>query len=351
MRQFGFHQHIPISVPSGMDRLHRIDLRRGEDNWATYHDQYIQYWNARQTLRINGTPMGAFAQGYHDEYMQWYRRITRLWVSQSGGMLGSVVNGIEHINLRTSGQTELGRDDTAFIRDTSTHMLQALREDRRDTLRHVPRRAPPLPEHLQNPVVQNEEPRRRTGRRAAERARVEPDPNVRLPPPWEHPFQNVDPSHTFTPPPRSNVHPTNSSMFDASVPMHGFHGGPPTQQPYVGTSSRSGYQTHSYGGTTTESQHPPTGFQNYANMGSGFGASLFNQPPAYSSFGGSYGLGENMYTPSPLHTTPHTGTTQSGVETQHVDDTQDDVEEEPSTIHKRLRKKKHPRKRGCCPTD
>ncbi|CAN1334525.1 hypothetical protein LINPERPRIM_LOCUS36435 [Linum perenne] len=153
MRQFGFHQHIPISVPSGMDRLHRIDLRRGEDNWATYHDQYIQYWNARQTLRINGTPMGAFAQGYHDEYMQWYRRITRLWVSQSGGMLGSVVNGIEHINLRTSGQTELGRDDTAFIRDTSTHMLQALREDRRDTLRHVPRRAPPLPEHLQNPVV------------------------------------------------------------------------------------------------------------------------------------------------------------------------------------------------------
>ncbi|CAN1121045.1 Serine/threonine-protein phosphatase 7 long form homolog [Linum perenne] len=70
MRQFAFHQHIPISVPSGMHKLHRIDLRRGEDNWSTYHDQYIQYWNARQTLRINGTPMGAFALGYHDEYMQ-----------------------------------------------------------------------------------------------------------------------------------------------------------------------------------------------------------------------------------------------------------------------------------------
>ncbi|CAN1140631.1 hypothetical protein LINPERPRIM_LOCUS24960 [Linum perenne] len=24
MRQFGFHQHILILVPSGMDRLHRI---------------------------------------------------------------------------------------------------------------------------------------------------------------------------------------------------------------------------------------------------------------------------------------------------------------------------------------
>ncbi|CAN1178543.1 hypothetical protein LINPERPRIM_LOCUS37113, partial [Linum perenne] len=69
IRQFSFHQHIPISVPSGMHELHLIDLRRGEDNWPTYHDQYIQYWNARQTLRINGTPMGSFAQGYHDEYM------------------------------------------------------------------------------------------------------------------------------------------------------------------------------------------------------------------------------------------------------------------------------------------
>ncbi|CAN1133157.1 hypothetical protein LINPERPRIM_LOCUS30492 [Linum perenne] len=46
MRQFAFHQHIPISVPSGMHELHRIDLRRGEDNCSTYHDQYIQYWNA-----------------------------------------------------------------------------------------------------------------------------------------------------------------------------------------------------------------------------------------------------------------------------------------------------------------
>ncbi|CAN1179304.1 hypothetical protein LINPERPRIM_LOCUS36730 [Linum perenne] len=99
MRQFAFHQHIPISVPSGIDMLHRIDLRRGEDNWATYHDQYIQYWNARQTLCINGTPMGAFAQGYHDEYMQWYSRITRLWVSQSGGMLGSVVGLSPHTSL------------------------------------------------------------------------------------------------------------------------------------------------------------------------------------------------------------------------------------------------------------
>ncbi|CAN1292439.1 hypothetical protein LINPERPRIM_LOCUS21572 [Linum perenne] len=35
--------------------------------------------------------MRAFAQGYHDEYMQWYRRITQLWVSQSGGMFGAVV--------------------------------------------------------------------------------------------------------------------------------------------------------------------------------------------------------------------------------------------------------------------
>ncbi|CAN1345692.1 Serine/threonine-protein phosphatase 7 long form homolog [Linum perenne] len=92
MRQFSFHQHIPISVPSGMHELHRIDLRRGEENWSSYHDQYIQIWNVRQTLRINGNPMRAFqAQGYHDEYMQWYRRITRLWVSQSGGMFGAVV--------------------------------------------------------------------------------------------------------------------------------------------------------------------------------------------------------------------------------------------------------------------
>ncbi|CAN1760989.1 Serine/threonine-protein phosphatase 7 long form homolog [Linum perenne] len=178
-------------------------------------------------------------------------------------------------------------------------------------------------------------------------ARTPSDPNVQLPHPWEYPFPNADPSHTFTHPPRSNV----GHTFYGSGTMHGFQGGPSTHQAYVGSSSGSGYQTHPCGGPSTEFQHPPTGFQQYANVGSGFGASLYNRPPAYSSIGGSHMLGENMYTPIPLYTTPSTGITQSGVPTEHADDTEDDEEEAPSMIHKRLRKKKQPKKRGCCPTD
>ncbi|CAN1319834.1 Serine/threonine-protein phosphatase 7 long form homolog [Linum perenne] len=92
MRQFGFHQHLPIDVPSNMEELHKIDLRANEHNWPVYHRQYIDLWNSRHTLRMSGIPIRNFKQGYHDEYMQWYRTITRRWISHNGAMHGSVVS-------------------------------------------------------------------------------------------------------------------------------------------------------------------------------------------------------------------------------------------------------------------
>ncbi|CAN1184380.1 hypothetical protein LINPERHAP2_LOCUS36946 [Linum perenne] len=262
---------------------------------------------------MSGIPIGNFKQGYHDEYMQWYRTITRRWISHNGAMHGSVVDGIEHINIRTRSCDELGRDDTTFVWDTSSHMLRALREDRRDTMRYVPSRAPQQPEPQANPVLHEAAPRRQTGRRAQPRERFEPDPRSVIPPPWAYPFPPQDTGADFTTPLHNIIRPS-----------------------YGGSSGGSGFHGSSFV------------YPSYGAYGSGSASGSYHHPPSYQSPVPLNWFGENMYTPTPPHGT-HEGGTQAVEDSPQVHDHND--EESPSTIHKRLRKKKHPKKRGCCSTD
>ncbi|CAN1777796.1 Serine/threonine-protein phosphatase 7 long form homolog [Linum perenne] len=329
MRQFGFHQHRPIDVPSTIPELHKIDLRANEHNWPVYHRQYINVWNSRHSLRINGIPIGDFKQGYHDEYMKWYRTITRRWISHNGAMHGSVVDGIEHINIRTHGREELGREDTKFVRDTSCNMLRALREDRRDTIRYVPSRAPPQPEEPANPVLRDEPPHRQTGRRAQPRDRFEPDPRFMIPPPWGYQFPPADAGSAFNTPRPNIVRPGDLYGFGGSSSGTGFQGSQIDYQHYV-----SNDPSLVYGVSASGSYH---------------------RPPSYHSHGPPDWLGENMYTPTPPYGSYSFGPTTDEGGSQPVHDPPQphdhNEEDAPSTIHKRLRKKKHPKKRGCCPTD
>ena len=48
--------------------------------WMTYHAPYIALWETRATRIITSPPMLGLMD-FHDSYMQWYRRITRRFMT------------------------------------------------------------------------------------------------------------------------------------------------------------------------------------------------------------------------------------------------------------------------------
>ena len=80
LRQFGLHQDIPPDC-SYDQHLHRVDARgRHQRDWATYHSPYIALWEARST-RVRHSPPLEGMMDFQDPYMQWYRRITRRFLT------------------------------------------------------------------------------------------------------------------------------------------------------------------------------------------------------------------------------------------------------------------------------
>lgn len=85
LRQFGIVQpYIPI-----LNRFHpeefRKQDRRGKSgrDWVTYHHNYIQEWDNRHGLLwsdydFSNEPVAS------DEYMNWFRRITVVYLTQPG---------------------------------------------------------------------------------------------------------------------------------------------------------------------------------------------------------------------------------------------------------------------------
>ncbi|KAI5672365.1 hypothetical protein M9H77_12729 [Catharanthus roseus] len=78
MRQFARAQMVPDAVDACLD-LHQIQLR-GNDNtsWVTQHAIHLDAWN-QWRLRVRDGPAVAFAALSYpcDEYIRWYRGITR----------------------------------------------------------------------------------------------------------------------------------------------------------------------------------------------------------------------------------------------------------------------------------
>ena len=76
LRQFGMHQEIPPAC-SYEQQLHTVDARgRHQRDWVTYHALYIALWDTRAARIITSPPMVGLMD-FHNPYMQWYRRITR----------------------------------------------------------------------------------------------------------------------------------------------------------------------------------------------------------------------------------------------------------------------------------
>lgn len=87
LRQYAMYQTIP-SPPCQEDKLHIIDANLRDRNWLQDHAQFVTLWNDRHS-RLAVTPHVEgpdLALPYHGTYLEWYRRITRRFVSPKGAV-------------------------------------------------------------------------------------------------------------------------------------------------------------------------------------------------------------------------------------------------------------------------
>lgn len=85
MRQLGMFQYIP-SPPIQNDRLHLQDRQSRKTQWHVEHAEAIAYWNDRENRVPAGHPVMSDRIGYHSRYMEWYRSITRRFISPRGSV-------------------------------------------------------------------------------------------------------------------------------------------------------------------------------------------------------------------------------------------------------------------------
>lgn len=80
LRQFGRIQTIPCAIDHTHKDLHVVG-RRGRDacDWTEYHRIWIEQWNQRKLLE-NTMPINR-GVSMSEDYMDWYRRITRRLIS------------------------------------------------------------------------------------------------------------------------------------------------------------------------------------------------------------------------------------------------------------------------------
>uniref|UniRef100_A0A2N9GV37 Aminotransferase-like plant mobile domain-containing protein n=1 Tax=Fagus sylvatica TaxID=28930 RepID=A0A2N9GV37_FAGSY len=84
LRQFGMQQDIPQPVNTD-EKLHDCDLRgKVHENWRQRWRNYITIWDHRREHVVTRDQMVGL-MAYHDPYMDWYRRITRRFISRRSG--------------------------------------------------------------------------------------------------------------------------------------------------------------------------------------------------------------------------------------------------------------------------
>ena len=94
MRQFGGVQDIPPAV-STYRNLHKIDLReRGTIYWANVHLLNVVAWIERRDRIIHNEPAESVDESVTPCYIEWYRNITRRYISTSSAMDSLLVSVI-----------------------------------------------------------------------------------------------------------------------------------------------------------------------------------------------------------------------------------------------------------------
>lgn len=95
LRQFHFPPLVP-GRPRILDRLHIVDLRNNAQIWEDELAAYLEEWNNRENNVPNIQQLienyVVEPNLYHSYYMEWYRSITRRWMTQSGALASVMVS-------------------------------------------------------------------------------------------------------------------------------------------------------------------------------------------------------------------------------------------------------------------
>lgn len=83
-------QSIP-APPFDHTAFHDIDMRPVFKDWVDVHRDSINIWDDRFTHIVYGE-LATEPLYYHSEYMKWYRRHTRRWISYKGAAAGASVS-------------------------------------------------------------------------------------------------------------------------------------------------------------------------------------------------------------------------------------------------------------------
>uniref|UniRef100_A0A2N9H4W6 Aminotransferase-like plant mobile domain-containing protein n=1 Tax=Fagus sylvatica TaxID=28930 RepID=A0A2N9H4W6_FAGSY len=106
MRQFGMQQHIPSDVNTD-EKLHSIDLRgQGQKNWEHSHAPHIELWQNRREHIASADPQ-VDLMDENDEYMKWYRRITRRFISPMGALIDVMTSSLARIRELAEPESEI----------------------------------------------------------------------------------------------------------------------------------------------------------------------------------------------------------------------------------------------------
>jgi len=91
MRQFGMDQAIPFP-PMDMSKMHKVDLRGKSDyNWPEKHARWVELWDNRNNY-IAIAPAIIQPLYQYSDYMRWYLKRTRKYISRAGAYSIGTVN-------------------------------------------------------------------------------------------------------------------------------------------------------------------------------------------------------------------------------------------------------------------
>ncbi|XP_050237841.1 uncharacterized protein LOC126687340 [Mercurialis annua] len=121
LQQFGLVQPIP-EAPLQQPIMHGVQYRGSSDFQALF-SEYIDIWDCRERYVVHGRVL-EHPPHFHSEYMDWYRLVSRRWITHRGAELGSHRDTMERIRLQSEA------DST--VRTYARTSQLATREDRRN---------------------------------------------------------------------------------------------------------------------------------------------------------------------------------------------------------------------------
>ena len=91
MRQFGLQQPIP-GPPLQPSNIHGLTLKgKSGHNWRRLLQPALNEWNSRYERRFQETPPQVGPLSVNSEYMKWFRRKTKLYISRQHARRGLMV--------------------------------------------------------------------------------------------------------------------------------------------------------------------------------------------------------------------------------------------------------------------